>query len=119
MSCKVRKLIDSDLPAIAELLNSTYSDSYQFVPLTEKGLRSWVKESKLEVVVAERKGVILGSASYHDGFWGEEVEWLGVRDTSDKTDIKDMLVREVERYVKKGAVSTSVDAESPKNRRMG
>jgi len=49
-----------ELPELAELLNAVYRGSYEFVPFTGERLRSMVEERKLEVLVAEGGGVILG-----------------------------------------------------------
>jgi ribosomal protein S18 acetylase RimI-like enzyme len=75
---------------------------------------SWLRERKIEVLVAEDNNGIIGSSAYNDGFWGEEIEWLIVCDSADRKPVEEQLISEAERHVKKGAVFTSVNAGSPK-----
>jgi len=111
---KIRNFTIEDLPALIKLLNKNYKDAYEFVPYSEGRLLSWIQEGTLKIVVAEEKETIVGSAAYHDGYWGEEIEWLVTRSNFAQKNIENELVKEVEKYVKSGKVFTAVDAGSPK-----
>lgn len=114
MTVQIRKFVEDDLPQLVRLLNATYEDSYEFAPFTEEKLRSWIKEAKLEILMAEEDRGVLGSAAYNDGHWGEEIAWLGVSDALDRKLIEKVLVEQAERFVVRGAVFAAVDTGSPK-----
>jgi len=101
-----------ELPELAELLNAVYRGSYEFVPFTGERLRSMVEERKLEVLVAEGGGVILGCVVYGKGPWGLEIRWLAVSEGEFQKTVENALVEEVEKRAG-GEVSAVVDAESP------
>ncbi len=113
MTVQIRSFVDKDLPSLVKLLNRTFKNSYQFMPYTEMSLRSWVNESKLRILIAEENGKVLGSIAYNDGHWGEEIEWLTVKDNSNEK-LEEMMIKEIEEYVRKGTIFTLVDAGSPK-----
>jgi hypothetical protein len=73
-----------------------------------------IREGKLTILAAEKEGQVLGSVAYHDGQWGEEIEWLFVSEKQDAKIVENILIGEIEKYVKRGVVFTTVDAESPK-----
>jgi ribosomal protein S18 acetylase RimI-like enzyme len=73
-----------------------------------------MREGRLKIFVAGENHEIIGTAAYHDGHWGEEVEWVAVCNTRDGKAVEDALVLEVEKHVKKGKVFTSVDEGSPR-----
>ncbi|MGC8895676.1 MAG: GNAT family N-acetyltransferase [Candidatus Bathyarchaeia archaeon] len=112
MVIRIRCFDGKDLSILVKLLNEKYADSYEFVPYTVDGLLSQIKEDNLKVLVAEENGEVLGSAAYHEGHWGEEMEWLAVSKIPKQKLVKDALVSEVEKQVKSEAVFTAVDAES-------
>jgi ribosomal protein S18 acetylase RimI-like enzyme len=56
----------------------------------------------------------VGCVAYNDGHWGEEIEWLTAAESPNIKTIENELVREAEKYVKRQAVFTAVDAGSPK-----
>ncbi|MGD0644192.1 MAG: GNAT family N-acetyltransferase [Candidatus Bathyarchaeia archaeon] len=115
MITKIRSLRESDLQFLFELLQEP--DSQQrllYIHYGDGNLLSWFQERRLEVLIAEINCKIIGSVAYNDGFWGEEIEWLVVCKTHDRKLVEDLLVEEAEKYVKKGTVYTSVNAESPK-----
>lgn len=114
MNIHIRNFDEKDLPTIAHLLNQAYRGTYEFTPYSENQLCSWIQRGNVKILVAERKGEVLGVAAYRESHWGEEIEWLAVEDVKDKKTIEDTLVREIEKCVKGAAVFTAVDAESPK-----
>jgi ribosomal protein S18 acetylase RimI-like enzyme len=116
MAVKIRNFVDSDLPNLIHLLNEIYKGEYEFVPYTEEGLRAWLQEGKLKILIAEENGKVVGSAAYADTQWGELIRWLAVteNESSTKKIIEHDLVCKVEKFVKGATVFTAVDAESPK-----
>lgn len=111
---KIRNFTIKDLPTLIKLLNETYKGTYEFVPYTQENLLSRIKEGTLKIIIAEERKTVVGSAAYHDGHWGEEIEWLVTLPSSDKRIIEDELVKEAESHVKSEKVFTPVDAGSPK-----
>jgi ribosomal protein S18 acetylase RimI-like enzyme len=114
MAIQIRPFTDNDLPNIAKQLNETYHDTYEFSPYTVDGFHSWLQESRLKIVVAEEDGNFLGTAAYHDGHWGEEIEWLAVSDGPNKKLIENMFVIELEKFVRDMRIFTPIDFDSPK-----
>jgi ribosomal protein S18 acetylase RimI-like enzyme len=114
MTFRIRSFSDDDTSTLAKLLNESRAKSYEFIPITEEQLHSWTSDpdGRLKVFIAEENSGIIGSGAYHDGHWGEEVEWLIVRESPDQKLIERVLVEEVEKCVKRGAVFTPMDAES-------
>jgi ribosomal protein S18 acetylase RimI-like enzyme len=112
MTIRIRSFNSKDTPILVKLLNEKYKGSYEFVPYTEDGLLSRIKEDNLTVLVAEEDGEVLGSAAYADGHWGEEIEWLAISKVPNQKFVKDALVSEIEKQVKGETVFTVVDAES-------
>jgi hypothetical protein len=110
---QIRSFIENDLQVLINLLNETNQGSYQFVPDTEDSLRRWIQDGKLEVMTAESNGTFVGSAAYRDGHWGEEIIWLAVPESSIRKLVERLLVKKVEKYVKRETVFTTVDAGSP------
>jgi ribosomal protein S18 acetylase RimI-like enzyme len=113
MPFRIRHFSDADISALVRLLNEALGKSYEFTPYTDERLRSWIQEGRLKIFIAEENDQIIGSAAYNDGHWGEEVEWLVVPESPNRRIVEKSLVEEVEKCVKRGAVFTSVDAESP------
>ena len=113
MTVHIRSFNDKDVPDIVNLLNEQRHGSYEFVPLTEGRMRSWIQEGRLKVLVAEEGSRIVGTAAYNDGQWGEEVEWLTILGSQDLKATEERLVKEVEKYVTKKKVFTAVDEGSP------
>ncbi|MEM3627929.1 MAG: GNAT family N-acetyltransferase [Candidatus Bathyarchaeia archaeon] len=111
---KVRNFEEKDLPTVVDLLNHAYQGAYEFTPYSENDVCSWLRRGNVKIFVAEVEGEILGVASYREGHWGEEIEWLAARDIENKRAIEDALVKAIEKQVKDSAVFTAVDAESPK-----
>jgi ribosomal protein S18 acetylase RimI-like enzyme len=114
MNIHIRNFDEKDLPTIVYLLNQAYRGTYEFTPYSENQLRSWMQRGNVKILVAERKGKVLGVAAFRESHWGEEIEWLAAKDVKDKKTIEDTLVREIEKYVKGVAVFTAVDAGSTK-----
>ncbi len=111
---RIRNFAIKDFPALIKLLNETFKGTYEFVPYTQENLFSRIKEGTLKIIIAEEKETIIGSAAYHDGYWGEEIEWLTTLPTLNKKIIEDELIKEAEKHVKSGKVFMPVDAGSPK-----
>jgi ribosomal protein S18 acetylase RimI-like enzyme len=114
MTVQIRSFTDKNLPSLVKLLNETRKESYEFVPVNEEKLRSRIKEWDLKILVAEEEGEIIGSVAYNNGHWGEEIEWLCVRESLNRKHLENLLVREIEKHVKGEKIFTVVDAESPK-----
>ncbi|MCJ7422883.1 GNAT family N-acetyltransferase [Candidatus Bathyarchaeota archaeon] len=114
MTVLVRSLYGADLPCLVKMLNDEYSDSYEFEAFSENSLHLWLQGGKLEILVAEEDNQIIGSAAYHNGYWGEEIVWVTVGENPNRKQIENDLVNEAQKRVKRDAVFTAVDAHSPK-----
>lgn len=112
MSVKVRGFEERDLSALLKLFNAAWKDTYEFMSLTEEEVRARVQMEKSKVLVADEEGKIVGSATYSDGHWGEEIRWLAVEGAGDSRLLRDTLVAEVERMVHGESVFTMVDSGS-------
>jgi ribosomal protein S18 acetylase RimI-like enzyme len=114
MTVQVRSYVDKDLSNLVMLINETNKAAYEFIPLKEEEVRARIQERKLRILMAEEDGGVLGSVTYNDGFWGEEIRWLAVCDRPNRKLIENMLIARIERCVHGNMVFTSVDAEGPK-----
>ena len=114
MTAQIQSFTDKNLSSLVKLLNEARRESYEFVPINEEKLRSRIKEWDLEVLVVEEEGEIIGSVAYNNGHWGEEIEWLCVRENPNRKYLENLLVREIEKHVKGEKIFTVVDAESLK-----
>lgn len=112
MSIRIRRLRDQEVAALVELLNESLSGSYEYMPLTEKEVRGRIERSKPQVLIAEDDGRLVGSVSYTDGYWGEEISWLAVHRTPNQRHVEDLLVSEAENFVHGETVFTAVDSGS-------
>ncbi|MEM2119317.1 MAG: hypothetical protein QW840_04255, partial [Candidatus Bathyarchaeia archaeon] len=74
-------------------------------------MRKRIQDENVKVLVAEENGRIAGTVAYHDGFWGEEIEWLATRDALNRRELENLLVSEVEKFVKKGKILFGGSAE--------
>ncbi len=98
---------------MVKLLNESRAGSYEFMPLTEEEVRSRIEHGKVQVLMAEDSGGVVGSVSYSDGYWGEEIRWLAACAASNQSFVEDLLVSEAEKLVHGETVFTSVDLGSP------
>ena len=114
MTAQIQSFTDKNLSSLVKLLNEARRESYEFIPINEDKLRSRIKEWDLEVLVVEEEGEIIGSVAYNNGHWGEEIEWLCVRENPNRKHLENLLVREIEKHVKGEKIFTVVDAESLK-----
>jgi len=115
MTVKIRGFKEPDLPFLWELLKEPDAEQrLLYIRYGNGNFLSWLKERRIEVLIAENSHGIIGSAAHNDGFWGEEIEWLVACRNAHRKLVEDMLVKEVEKYVKKGTVFTSVNAGSSK-----
>jgi ribosomal protein S18 acetylase RimI-like enzyme len=114
MSVQARDFSSRDLPALAKLLNETNEGSYEYIPLTEDEVRARIQEGKFRTLIAEQNGNPVGSVTYSDGFWGEEIRWLAFRERPDRKTIENELISQAEKFVHGETVFTSVDAGSPR-----
>jgi ribosomal protein S18 acetylase RimI-like enzyme len=113
MTVRIRSFRESDATALFGLLQMPSSDEkLLYMHYFEGNLLHWVRERKIEVLMAEDETGIVGSAAYHDSFWGEEIEWLALSETANRRLVEDMLIREVEKYVKGSAVFIAVSVGS-------
>jgi ribosomal protein S18 acetylase RimI-like enzyme len=114
MSVQIRDFAYKDLSAFVRLLNETNEGSYEYIPLTEDEMRVRIQEGKFRTLMAEENGEAVGFVTYSDGFWGEEIRWLAVREGSNRKLVENELVSHAEKYVHGETVFTSVDAGSPR-----
>ena len=114
MVVQIRNFADKDMPSLIRLLNETYKDSYEFTPITEDTIRFQIEERGAKFLIAEEKNEIRGVVAYRNGFWGEEIRWLAASENQDRRLVEDMLVREIEKYVKREKVFTTLDEGSPR-----
>jgi ribosomal protein S18 acetylase RimI-like enzyme len=114
MPVQFRSFADKDIRQLVKMLNEDHKHSYEFTPHTEETIGSWIKEAKLQILMAEENEEILGSAAYNNGHWGEEIDWVTVLETPNRKLIENELIRQIEEYVKGPTVFTAVDAGSPK-----
>ena len=114
MTAQIQSFTDKNLSSLVKLLNEARRESYEFVPINEEKLRSQIKEWELKILVVEEEGEIIGSVAYNNGHWGEEIEWLCVRENPNRKYLENLLVREIEKHVKGEKIFTVVDAESLK-----
>lgn len=114
MTTAIREFAQKDLPILVKLLNESYRQDYEFYPYNEERLLSWIQGHKLRILMAEEGGRITASAAYHDGSWGEEIEWLAVPESPDRKTLENRFVGELEKFVKSGKVFRAIDAESPR-----
>lgn len=114
MTFQIRSFTERDLPILVRLLNEAYKDAYEFTPYTEDGLKSWIRERHFQILIAVEDGEIVGSVAYNDGHWGEEIELLAVAESPNRKIIENGLLRRIEKYVKRQAIFTAVDVNSPK-----
>ncbi len=113
MTIQVRTSTEADLPDLVKLLNEAYRESYEFKPLSEEYVCSRIQEGRLEILIAEDEDRFLGTVTYNDGHWGEEIRWLVVPKGDNRRMIEDLLVKEAEKHVKRDLVFTPVDTGSP------
>jgi ribosomal protein S18 acetylase RimI-like enzyme len=114
MNLEIRSFSIKDLPVFVKLLNESRRGSYEYMPITEEEMEERLSRGKSTVLIAEEDGEIVGTVTYTDGYWGEEMRWLAVRTGSDQKSIEDALVGEAEKLVKRGTVFTAVDEGSPR-----
>jgi ribosomal protein S18 acetylase RimI-like enzyme len=114
MKVDIRSFSEKDLSTFVGLLNEARKSAYEFLPFTEEEVEERLRGGKSKVLIAEEDDEIVGTITYNDGYWGEELRWLAVRVVPDQKVIEDVLVREAEKLVRRGTVFTSVDDGSPK-----
>lgn len=114
MKVDIRSFSEKDLPTFVKLLNEARKSAYEYLPFAEEEVEERLRRGKSEVLIAEEGDEIVGTITYSDGYWGEELRWLAVRVVPDQKVIEDALVREAEKLVRRGTVFTSVDDGSPK-----
>lgn len=114
MTVRIREYVEKDLPFLVELLNESYRHDYEFYPYNEERLLTWIQGHKLRILMAEENGKVIGSAAYHDGSWGEEIEWLAVPESPSRKTLESMFVAELEKFVRSGKIFRSIDDESPR-----
>ena len=111
---KIREFVREDLPLLVKLLNETYKDWYEFIPYSELTFISEVDERGSKILVAQENEEVKGFAAYTKGPWGEEIEWLCVKPVANQSELEDLLVREIEKYVESSKVFTVLDVDSPR-----
>jgi ribosomal protein S18 acetylase RimI-like enzyme len=113
MNVQIRDFVYEDLSALVRLFNEVNNGSFEYVPLGEDEWRVRIQEEKSRTLMAEENGEIVGTVTYHEGFWGEEIRWLAVQQRPDRKLVEDELVSVAEKSVHGETVFTSVDAGSP------
>ncbi len=114
MPITIREFTHNDLPNVVKLINEDGKGSYEFHPYDEDRLGLWIQGGKLKILIAEENGHICGSAAYDDGYWGEEIQWLITPEQRNRKLAEETLLKEVEKFVKRGTAFTAVDAGSTK-----
>jgi ribosomal protein S18 acetylase RimI-like enzyme len=114
MTVQVRSYVEKDFPTLVNLLNEANKGSYEFMPVTEEELRGRIKDGKSRILIAKDHGKIVGSITYNDGYWGEEIRWLVLLERLTQRFVENLLVREAEKLVHGQTVFTSVDSGSLK-----
>jgi ribosomal protein S18 acetylase RimI-like enzyme len=109
MAFQIRDFTDQDLPKLVMLLNEARRGSYEFMPLTVDEMNARIKEGKSRTLIAEKEGGVIGSVTYNDGYWGEEIRWLVVQSELDRRLVEDALMREAEKLVSGDTVFISTD----------
>ena len=99
MTVQVRVFTLKDVSALVRLLNEANEGSYEYIPVTANDVRARIKERKSRTLMAEEDGEAVGSVTYNDGFWGEEVRWLAVHGRPDRKVIENELVSQAEKSV--------------------
>ena len=114
MTLQIRGFVKKDLSKLVALLNAVRMGSYEFMPLTEEEVFARIQGDTSQVLIAEDNDEIVGSVTYNDGHWGEEIRWLAVYSRPDQKAIEDTLVGEAEKLVQGKSVFTSIDSDSPR-----
>jgi ribosomal protein S18 acetylase RimI-like enzyme len=113
MAIQIRNFTEKDMPSLLKLLNETYKNSYEFTPIPEDEIQFQIQERGAKFLVAEENNRVCGAAAYRDGFWGEEIRWLAASENQERKIVEDMLVGEIEKFVKREKVFTTLDEGSP------
>lgn len=113
MQVKIRSFMKQDLPSIVKLVNQAYAGTHEFIPYTVDRIREEIDEGSLKILVAEDRSEIVGSVSYRNGHWGENIEWLIVTEATNRKTLQRELVQEIEKQVKGETVFTAVDENNP------
>jgi ribosomal protein S18 acetylase RimI-like enzyme len=100
-----------DVPTLVRLLNETQKNEYEFIPYTEQGFLSEVKEGDATVLVAEEKKVE-GFAMLHRGEHGEELRWVCVNAGTRQKQIEDALISYIEKDVRSERLFVVVDSQN-------
>jgi ribosomal protein S18 acetylase RimI-like enzyme len=114
MPIAIREFTRKDLSIVVKLIDEDGKGSYEFCPYTEDRFGSWIQGGKLRILIAEEDGHICGSAAYYDGYWCEEIQWLIAPEQRNRKLVEATLLKEAEKFVKRGTVFSAVDAGSPK-----
>lgn len=114
MTVEIREYAEKDLPFLVELLNETYKHDYEFCPFNGERLGSWIRRPQFRILIAEKRGRIVGSAAYHDSHWGEEIEWMAVPEGPHRKTLEDTFVSRLEEFAKSGKIFRAMDSDSPK-----
>jgi hypothetical protein len=84
------------------------------MPLIEDELSTRIEDGKSRILIATDQAEIVGSVTYDDGYWGEEIRWLLVLERANQRFVENLLVTEAEKLVHGQTVFTSVDSGSLK-----
>jgi ribosomal protein S18 acetylase RimI-like enzyme len=114
MTVQVRGFTEKDLTTFVKLLNEANRGSYEFMPLTEDEVRDRIQEAKFRILMADENSQVVGSVTYNDGFWGEEIRWLVVCERPNRKLVEDMMVAQAEKLAHGDSIFTSVDVGSPR-----
>lgn len=108
---KVREFRKNELSTIVSIINEVYKGSYEFIPYTESSFIDEIERRGLKILVAEEQGEIKGLISYECGGWGEELDFLCVKECENKDIIENMLLQEAEKLVVGEKLFIVLDAE--------
>lgn len=112
---RVRPYADADLPTVLGLVNETFSSYYEFIPFTEQGLVSRLRDPTVNAFVVE-DGEIHGFGALAKRPWGEEVEFLCPRRDDQSKEVEALLLDQLEEVSRSGKLTIVVDDDDARIR---
>jgi ribosomal protein S18 acetylase RimI-like enzyme len=115
MTIQISNFANSHLPAIIQLLNNEYRDSYEFIPFDEERVLAQIRRRDIRILVAEENDEVVGIIGTHaDERTEEHIQWLAAEEKHDGKVIQDMLLNEIEKTVRGDNLVAMVDEGSPR-----
>jgi len=115
MTIQISKFESKHLSAVARLLDEEYRDSFEFIPFNEERVLSQMQRWDLKLLVAEENGKMLGLVATRLEERDEEnILWLAAANGPNQMIVENMLLDRVEKSVRGGTVSATIDEGSPR-----